>query len=411
MSASPPDKLSIIIVNDFAHVNGGAALVALESAKGLAKAGHDVTVFAAVKPIDDSLKSSGVKVVCTDQHEIKTDPDRKRAVRQGLWNRTAAIGFNTLLRDYNKNSTVVHVHGWTKSLSSSVFRTAIDQGFPVVCTLHDYFAACPNGGLFNYRKNEICELKAMSLNCVLTNCDKQSYGQKIYRVIRQRKQKSKGGVPESVRHFISISKFSTEILEPYLPRDATIHPVANPIFIEKMEPATTERHKRFICVARFSPEKGLFLLADAARKARVNLTLVGDGELKEELEKNYPEIEFTGWQGREQIVKLIRSSQAMVLPSLWYETQGMVVAEAAALGVPSIVPDSCAARDMVIDGKTGLWFKGGDIEDLSRALTDMTDTSSAAQMGTSAYNSFWSSPPTLQIHIDKLCEVYRRILG
>ena len=52
----------IIILNDFAYVNGGASQVALSSALGLAQAGYDVTLFTAVQPIDSTLlNQTGLK--------------------------------------------------------------------------------------------------------------------------------------------------------------------------------------------------------------------------------------------------------------------------------------------------------------------------------------------------------------
>ncbi|MEZ5357615.1 MAG: glycosyltransferase family 4 protein [Candidatus Zixiibacteriota bacterium] len=410
MSAAHPDTPSVVIVNDFAHVNGGAAMVALESAKGLAAREWNVTLFAAVLPIDEALEKAGVRVVCTDQHEIRTDPNRKRAVRQGIWNTIAAERLAEVLRDKNPKTTIVHVHGWTKSLSSSVIRVAVDAGCPVACTLHDYFAACPNGGFYDYRKNKICTRRAMSLDCILTNCDKQGYGQKLFRVIRQRKQMRTGQVPSGIRQFISISNFSLEILKSYLPSDARVDFVPNPIFVAKAEPATPENNDTLLCIARLSPEKGIGLLAEAARTTGAKLKVVGDGELKQLLQREYPEVEFTGWQNREQVNAHFRSARVLVLPSLWYETQGMVVAEAAALGVPSIVPDTCAARDMVVDGKTGLWFTGGDVSDLAEKIAILKDSATVQAMGQAAYSSFWVNPPTIDRHLDALESVYRHML-
>ena len=48
------DILDIIVANDFAHVNGGSAQVALSSAVGLAERGHRVTFLAAVPPVAES---------------------------------------------------------------------------------------------------------------------------------------------------------------------------------------------------------------------------------------------------------------------------------------------------------------------------------------------------------------------
>ena len=61
----------IILVYDFAFINGGAAKVAITEAIALAERGYDVTFFAGVGPVDEKLKSAGVKVVCLEQAELK----------------------------------------------------------------------------------------------------------------------------------------------------------------------------------------------------------------------------------------------------------------------------------------------------------------------------------------------------
>ncbi len=57
-----------------------------------------------------------------------------------------------------------------------------------------------------------------------------------------------------------------------------------------------------------------------------------------------------------------------MFPSLWYEGQPLTVLEAKGLGTPVIVADGCAGREEIEDGVSGLWFKGGDADDLARAL-------------------------------------------
>ena len=189
---------TVIIVNDFAYVEGGASQVALSSASGLGRRGYSVVLFSAVAPAP-SVCLEHVKVVCTQQHEVIHDPVRARAAVQGLWNVTAARELRNLLRGLDPLRTIVHVHGWTKSLSSSVIRTALDTGFMVVCTLHDYFVACPNGSFFNYSTEQICHLAPLSPHCIISNCDRRSYSHKLWRVARQVVQKTSGNMPHGLQ--------------------------------------------------------------------------------------------------------------------------------------------------------------------------------------------------------------------
>lgn len=401
----------LIIVNDFAHINGGTAMVAIKSARALAESGQKVTFFTAVAPADDDLLHENINLICTDQLEIAKDPSRFRAIRQGLWNNLAALEMSRCLDNFDPERTIIHVHGWTKALSSGVIHEATKRGFKVVISLHDYFIACPNGGFYNYPKNEICKLKPLSKACLLSNCDKANYLQKLYRVNRQYIQNNIGRVPIDVKNYISISDFSKNVIKEYLPDDSTIYDVTNPVFIDKQElPDYNNLSNKFLLIGRLTPEKGLFLLAEALRKADCLAVFVGDGECRKELEQKYPEIEITGWVDHDKVNQYIRHAKALVLPSLWYETQGLVVAEAAANGIPSIVPDSCAARDMVTDNETGVWFKGGDVNSLTEALVKMNRPTMAENMGRNAYNKFWIDPPTIDKHVNRLNQVYNSIL-
>lgn len=48
--------MKIIILSDFAFINGGNAKVALQTSVDLAKQGYDVTLFTGAGPIADFLK-------------------------------------------------------------------------------------------------------------------------------------------------------------------------------------------------------------------------------------------------------------------------------------------------------------------------------------------------------------------
>jgi sugar/nucleoside kinase (ribokinase family) len=54
---------SIVVLNDFCHVQGGASGVAVNEAVALGEAGLDVTFIGAVGPICEELRAAPVKVV------------------------------------------------------------------------------------------------------------------------------------------------------------------------------------------------------------------------------------------------------------------------------------------------------------------------------------------------------------
>jgi glycosyltransferase involved in cell wall biosynthesis len=108
---------------------------------------------------------------------------------------------------------------------------------------------------------------------------------------------------------------------------------------------------------------------------------------------------------------LLRSARALVFPSLWYEGQPLTILEAKAYGVPIVVADSCAGRDEVEDGVTGLWFKGGDAGDLARVLLRMKDDALVARFSAAAHASYWAAPRTPEKHVEGLLSIYRDMLA
>ena len=400
----------VVILNDFAHVNGGAGQVALSSARGLAERGMEVTVFSAVGPAMANLSAKRIRLECTGQQEIARDNSRIRAAAQGLWNYKASSRLRTILKQLNPSTTVVHIHGWTKALSASVIRQAISDSFPTVLTMHDYFLACPNGGFFDYKRDRVCSLTAMSRECLATACDKHSYAEKIWRIGRQVITRGPGKLPDGIRDFISISDFSRQILTPYLPSEARVHAVPNPISVEKGDPSSPGSNQLFLFVGRLEPEKGPLLLAEAAQRAGVRVVFVGEGSLREKLLNHYPQTECVGWVPADQVQGYLRQARALVLPSRWYETQGLVVLEAAACGIPAVVPDRCAATELVKDGETGLVFSNGDCNDLASTLRSLLDKPVASRLGRAAYDHYWTEPATLDRHLDTLLKVYGSIL-
>lgn len=404
-------NINIIIVNDFQDVNGGASKIALAEAVGLAKKGHAVTYFCAVDGTSRELADAGVNVVSLHQSDILNDPNRFRAASQGIWNWKAAREFELLLGACDRKRTIIHLHSWTKALSSCIVNVAIAKGIPVVCTMHDYFLACPNGGFFDYNKSEACSVRPLSARCLVTDCDNRSYLQKCWRIARQLVQKHFGSIPNGIHHFIAVSRFSRDILKSYLPGTAQIYLLDNPIDVVKTPAVNISNNNQFIYVGRLSKEKGCLLFAEAVNRIDAKSCFIGDGELRDQVLQVAPKSVVTGWLQHDKLMETMQTASALVFPSLWYETQGLVVKEAMARGIPVIVPDRSAARDMIVDGVTGFWFKSGDLADLVKVMQQMLAQGVAERMGKAAYDAYWSSPCTIERHIEQLELCYDYILG
>jgi glycosyltransferase involved in cell wall biosynthesis len=400
----------VIILNDYCHINGGASKVAIDEACGLAAAGLRVIFIGACGPVCPELQNANLEVICLGQTELIKAGKNPLVMLQGLWNFKAASTMEKALKKLDRKNTIVHLHGYTKALTTSPVRVANGLGFKVVCTLHDFFIACPNGAQFDYVKCKPCPKRAMSLDCITTQCDKRHYIHKLYRVVRTFIQKKFGGLPGEVKNYITLSKQSVELLKTYLPIDSRFYPLENPIDIPKLPPVDVSANKAVVAVGRLDAEKGIEILLEAAKKAEISLTLVGDGPLRG-LAESYGFCKVTGWVAPAQVIEELSNARALVFPSMWYETYGLVVAEAAARGVASIVSDVCAASERVIDGKTGWHMRSGDMEDLSRCLIKTKDNETISKAGAEAYSLFWEVPPVKTAHTAKLINIYHEIMA
>lgn len=403
--------MRIIVLNDHASITGGADHVAIAGLNALANMGFDITFISSVGPVDEKIDRSRVRVVNFGFHDLLGNPSRVDAAIHGLWDSRCAKRLGEVLDGFDPLDTVVHLHTWCKSLTSSVVRETQRRGFKLVCTLHDYFSVCPNGGRYDYRKQRHCLLKPMSIACAMTHCDSRSYAQKAWRFGRQIVQERIGGIPNNIDYFISVSDYSESLMRPYLPTRARIFRVRNPIDIAVSSPAKPEQNEAFCFVGRLSSEKGGEIFAAAARKAGVPAVFIGKGPEEQAIIAAYPTAVLLGWQDRTGVVAAIQTSRALVFPSLLHETQGLTLVEAAALGLPALVSDGCAAREAVVHGETGLLFKTGDVDDLADKLRMLRDDPElAGQMGRNAYERYWSAPSNLENHIRDLVACYREIL-
>lgn len=140
------------------------------------------------------------------------------------------------------------------------------------------------------------------------------------------------------------------------------------------------RSPRLICVGRLCEQKGQLLLLQAVVRLRatgiaLQLVLAGDGDLRTELEQfNLRDtVTITGWLSSEQVRQEILAARALVLPSF---AEGLPVAlmEAMALGRPVLSTYVAGIPELVAPGRNGWLIPAGDLDALTRALTELLAT-------------------------------------
>lgn len=398
--------MKIIILSDYAFINGGNAQVALTTSVALAKKNYDVTLFTAVGPIAGFLLNvPNLNVICLNQYDILSDPNRIRAIVNGLWNYKARKIFKMLLNNFDKNNTIIHIHSCSKALSSSCIQIANKMGFKMVYHLHDYGIACPNMGFYNYKKQKICKLKPLSMKCIMTNCDSRHYIHKIWRLIRQWIQINISGMPDKI-NYIYISKFSYKILAQFLNINNKSYYISNPIDVKKEKRIHVENNKEFIFIGRLVPEKNPMLLAKVANDMKIPVTFIGSGICEKEIKEIYPQAKITGWLNKNEINNLLKKARCLIFPSNWYECQPLVVLECLSKGIPCISSKECASSECLIDKKNGLLFENNNLKELTAAIKIFQDSKNVFIMSNNAYNIFWNRDYSINNYINKVIKVY-----
>ena len=403
--------LTVVICVDHASITGGQAKVAIESAIGLKRFGARPILFAAAGPVDPRLAAAGVEVVCLGQQDLLDNPSRAAAALQGAWNTRAAAALGELLAKAPRGRTVVHVHGWAKALSPSIVAPLRAAALPALYTIHEYFLFCPNGGFYNYQRSAVCGLKPLSSDCLATHCDSRNYGHKLWRFGRLYAARRWLSMAEAFPDFVCISDHQAEIVRSHLPDGARLHRLPNPVDAEDLGPKLNPASGELIFVGRLSPEKGAALFAEAAARAGFVPTFIGDGPQGDGLKRRFSQARFLGWLPPDQVRARMRAARALVFPSQWYETQGLVAFEAKAMGTPVVVSDICAAREAVENGVSGLWFTSGSVDALAAALARIHDDALVARLSRAAYDDYWRAPPTLEAHVERLMAIYDDLAG
>jgi len=117
-------------------------------------------------------------------------------------------------------------------------------------------------------------------------------------------------------------------------------------------------------VGRIAAEKNLPLFLEAVHRARredarIRAVVVGDGPLRQRLEREWPGVVFAGMRHGEDLGRHYASGDAFWFGSL-SETYGNVVAEAMSSGLDVLTFDYAAGRQLIRDGVNGRLVPEGE---------------------------------------------------
>jgi glycosyltransferase involved in cell wall biosynthesis len=268
---------------------------------------------------------------------------------------------------------IMHVHNFFPLLSPSIFEAAREAGVPSVLTLHNYRLIHPNGLMYHKGKIDTRSISGSAYNCVTDGVYRDSILQtavSAHMIEYHRKQKTWEKIPSV---FIALSEFSKQkFIEGGLPGGRII---VKPNFMEdplEKYPGLLSAHTKkdqFIYVGRMSHEKGVQDLINCWLKhdIKARLIMAGDGPLKSKLEKKSKrsgQIMWLGEVSREEILKKLSESKALLFPTKWYEGLPMILIEAMSVGCPVITSKIGNPQDLVDHNVNGLHFEPGNLNEL-----------------------------------------------
>lgn len=396
----------VVIINDDCVPSGGAACIALESARQLRRMGLRVTFLTGDAAPNRELMELGVDVIRLGGRHLLDGP-RSAAALRGLYDSGTRAALSDWIAVNDTPRTIYHLHNWHKFLSPSIFGALRAVAARLVFSQHDFFLACPNGGYYRFPDETMCELKPLGVQCLTTACDKRSQAHKVWRMARHLVRRSMIDVQSTEATFLVVHEGMVALLERGGVPRGSIRVLRNPVTAWLNSRCQVERNTDVLFVGRLEKDKGLHVLAAAARRVRCHVRVIGDGPLRSEISKAYPEIEFLGQCTRAEIVEVARTARCVVAPTLARETFGLVAMEALTSGIPAIVSETAFMAQEIVARGIGLACRPGCTQSLADQLARLVrDDSLAAEMSRRAYALGGAMVSTPEDWCRALVEIY-----
>lgn len=327
----------------------------------LQQAGHEVTPFE--RHSDDIAGWALPAKAALPVRSIRNRPVRRALV-------------DVLARE---RPDVVHVHNTFPLLSPSVLQACARARVPVVATMHNYKLLCASGDFF--RDGRPCHDCAGNAGAaaVVHGCYRGSRLATAPVVAGSLANRRAWQRLVSAYGFISAAQ--RDLMTPLgLPEDRVF---VKHNFVPAPTVGPVPREHAVSYVGRLDQAKGAPLLMaawDEHRRrrpgSRLRLQVAGGGPLEGEVSRwagRHPEVEVRGLIPRDEVGRVIASSLAVLVPSQWEETFGLVAVEAMATGTAPLVPAAGSFPELVEDGVSGVHVRPNDAGALADAIGAVDD--------------------------------------
>lgn len=314
----------------------------------------------------------------------------------------------------NEKIDIAHLNIYSQ-FTSTILSPLQRAEIPIIQTLHDFMLICPTYSLF--REGALCEecCGGSPWNAVVKKCNRGSFQRSLGSVIEGFYARHQGSL-KSIDHFIAVSNFQRNKLLQYnaIPEN-DISVIPNFVNTDYYPRHSTDGDY-LLYFGRIEELKGLKTLVKAmAPLKQIQLLIVGDGRLKDELNRHVEthdlsHIHFMPFQGQNDLTKLIEGSLCTVLPSEGYELCPMSILESFALQRPVIGSNIGGIPELIQHNKNGFLFRPGNVDDLREKIVYAFDNRSVLKSLGERARADVEMKYNANDHYQKLLQVYDRVL-
>lgn len=367
-------KQNILIVHNYYQIPGGEDTVVANEKKMLEDHGHKVVLYS--RNNSELKKMSRLQKLMlpfTTVFNPRTYRDIKRLIK-------------------TEQIDIVHVHNTLNLISPSVYYAARAMNVPVVQTVHNFRLLCP-GATF-YRDGHICEdCVENGLWCAVKHkCYRRSRIQTVACVLSTWFHRMTGIYGKI--NYICLTEFNKEkLLQLNRPGKKQIidskKVYIKPNFTYDISAQIGGYREYYLYIGRVEKIKGLDILINAfAELPNEKIVIAGTGSQLEEYKKIATNnVKFVGFLDRNELIKYLLKAKAIIVPSQWYETFGMIIVEAYAAHKPVIVGNIGNIASLVENGITGLYFDYNCAKSLKNAIRKF-ENMNAKEMEVNAYKKY-----------------------
>ncbi|MET4082561.1 glycosyltransferase involved in cell wall biosynthesis [Pedobacter sp. UYP30] len=266
---------------------------------------------------------------------------------------------------------VIHIHNMHFAGSPSIIYAADATEIPIVITLHNFRFLCPSGSLYFEGKIFLDSLKPgfpwlAVKKGVYKNSKILTFWLAFSNYMHQKLK-----TLNKVDTFIVLGDHSYKLFSESHLKSYVEKIVVKANFSPERLASIPSEKSYFLFIGRLTEEKGIKTLLKAVSGTDIPLKIVGSGPLENLVASvcaGNSNIEFLKQQPSYRIDELLNSAEALVFPSEWYETFGMVLTEAFSKSIPVVASNLGNISTIVKNEINGLTFEPGNYEDLRAKL-------------------------------------------